>query len=114
MMSAALIVTAVGGCGSAEEEIPAATAHLSGSVAIVGKPVNTGSVHFYSLVNNISGQASLDKTGRFQLEAPLPPGEYTVYLSGVSRIPERFLSETSSGYRVSIDKSDNKVAIDLK
>lgn len=76
--------------------------------------MKTGTVHFYSLDTNITGQASVDKTGKFQLENPLPPGEYRVFLGGTARVPEKFRSETSSPYSVSVKEGSNEFSIDLR
>jgi hypothetical protein len=110
----ALVLASAGGCGPAKQEAAEATAQASGSVAVNGKAVREGTVGFFSLGSGASGQASLDKAGKFQLESPLPPGEYTVYLSGASNVPEKFQSETSSDYRVTLKEGANDLTIDLK
>lgn len=114
LVALALVLTSAVGCGSAKEEVPEATAQASGSVALNGKAVKDGTVGFFSLSSGASGQAALDKAGKFQLEAPLAPGEYTVFLSGASNIPEKYASETSSDYTVTLKEGANDLTIDLK
>ena len=110
-----LVLVSATGCGSAkQQEAAEATAQASGSVAVNGKAVRDGTVGFYSLGSGASGQASVDKAGKFQLQSPLAPGEYTVYLSGASNVPEKFQSETSSDYRVTLKEGANELTIDLK
>ena len=114
LTAAGLLLAATAGCGSAKEESKAATGQVSGTVAIAGRPVPRGTVHFYSLKTNTGEQAPLGKTGQFQFTSAIPPGEYRVYLSGVPNAPERFRSETSSDYSVSVKEGSNQIAIDLK
>ncbi|MEN6495152.1 MAG: hypothetical protein ABFD16_12805 [Thermoguttaceae bacterium] len=113
-VAASLFVAAAIGCRSAEDEIPEATAHVSGTIAIGGKPVGRGTVCFYSLETGATTQGSLDKSGKFAFESPVSSGKYTVYLGGVSRIPEKYLSETSSDYTVTLGAGSNDLTIDLK
>jgi hypothetical protein len=114
LVAAGLFVAAAIGCRSAEDEVPGATAHVSGTVAIAGKPVQQGTVCFYSFKTGATTQGSLDRSGRFQFDSPLPPGEYTVYLSGASGIPEKYRSETSSDHTVTLTPGSNDLTIDLK
>lgn len=113
-VAASLFLTTAIGCRSVEDEIPEATARVSGIVAIAGKPVGRGTVCFYSLKTGATTQGLLDKRGRFEFESPLPPGEYTVYLGGASRVPERYLSETSSDRRITLVSGSNDLTIDLE
>lgn len=114
LVTLALVLASATGCSSPKEDVPEATAQASGSVAIDGKAVKSGTVGFFALSSGASGQAPVDKAGNFQLESPLAPGEYTVYLSGASNVPEKFTSETSSDYTVTLTEGDNDLKIDLK
>lgn len=111
-----MLLTATIGCGSAKEKSTqgAATGQVSGTVAIAGRPVPRGTVCFYSLKSNTSEQAPLGKNGQFQLKNALAPGEYRVYLNGVPNAPEKFRSETSTDYSVTVKEGSNQVAVDLK
>ena len=105
------------GCGASPEPLPVAgesTAQASGSVTLNGQSVTAGAVSFYSLKTGVTGQASLDEQGQFKFAAPLPPDEYTVFLTGARGVPEKYLSETSSDYTVTLQQGDNQVTIDLK
>lgn len=110
----AITLIAAFGCGSAEEEAPEATAHPSGTVTVNGRAVTRGTVALYSLQSGASAEATLDRGGKFELTDPLAPGEYTVFLSHAAGVPEKFLSETSSDYTVTLKEGANELAIDLK
>ncbi len=112
--AACMLLAAISGCGSTKEKSQEATGQVSGTVAIAGRPVPRGTVHFYSLKSNTAVQAPLGKNGQFQLTSALPPGEYRVYLSGVPNAPEKFRSETSSDYSVAVKEGSNTIAVDLK
>lgn len=114
LAAAGLLLAATTGCGPAKEEKQQATGQVSGSVAIAGRPVPRGTVCFYSLKSNTSEQAPLGKNGQFQLKNALAPGEYRVYLSDVPYAPEKFRSETSSDYSVTVKEGSNQIAVDLK
>jgi len=109
-----VLLAATIGCGSAKEDRKEATGQVSGTVAIAGRPVPRGTVCFYSLKSNTSEQAPLGKNGQFQLKNALAPGEYRVYLSDVPYAPEKFRSETSSDYGVTVKEGSNQIAVDLK
>jgi hypothetical protein len=102
------------GCGSAEEEAAEATAQASGTVTVNGKAVTRGTVALYSLQSGASAEATLDRGGKFKLTDPLAPGQYTVFLSRTAGVPEKFLSETSSDYTVTLKEGANELVIDLK
>ncbi len=102
------------GCGSTTEEAADPTAQASGTVSVEGKAVGRGEVCFYSLASGATGQTALSKGGKFQLESPLVPGDYAVYLIGASNVPEKFLSETSSDYKVTLKEGANDLTINLQ
>lgn len=115
LVTLGLVLVSAAGCSPpAEEEAADPTAQASGAVTLNGGAVGQGTVFFFSLESGASGQGSLAKDGKFQLESALPPGEYTVYLSGISNIPEKYQSETSSDYTVTLNEGANDLTIDLK
>jgi hypothetical protein len=114
VMAVALVVATAVGCGSESKEDAEPTAQVSGSVMVAGRPVPGGRVHFYSFESGVTGEAPLDRGGKFNVPSPLVPGEYTVYLSGARNVPEQFLSETSSGHTVTLVSGSNDLNIDLR
>ncbi len=112
--AAVLLITSASGCGAPEEKVAEPTASVAGTVTLAGKTMPRGTIHLYSLVTGADGKGEIDSKGNFKLESPLAPGEYAVFLSGVSGIPEKFLSETSSDQRVTVANGDNALTIDLK
>ncbi|QDS90609.1 hypothetical protein EC9_48230 [Rosistilla ulvae] len=108
-----MLVIAMNGCNSAEPVIVAPTASVAGTIAVAGKSIRQGTIHLFSFTTGEVGVAAIDQKGAFKLETPLASGEYTVYLSNVSGIPEKFYSETSSGQQVTIVDGENNLTIDL-
>ncbi len=104
------------GCSS-EEKLPQATAQVSGTVTVKGKPVGSGVI---SLLNSgVAWQATLDRTGKFQIADPVPPGTYLVYLRAVGggthpTVPVKYQSDTSTDCTVSVQPGHNDLAVDLK
>ena len=109
-MTVAVLVSS--GCSS-EPVAPERTAGISGTVTLKGKPVKGGTVMLMSLEDGSSGQAPLDNSGKFEMAEPVPPGEYTVFFAG-ARVPEIYLSETSSDHKVTVTEGTNDLKIDLQ
>ena len=109
------------GCESTLDipEKPADNATVSGTVTLNGKPVTGGNVGFFSMQFGMAGHAALDKEGKFTLPDPIAPGDYQIYFmtdSGqpLGRMPAKYMSETSSDFKVSVKESENQLSIDLK
>lgn len=110
----ASFVMALFSCGCSSEQVPPErTAKVAGTVTLKGKAVKGGTLMLMDLQNGSSGQAALDKSGKFEMTDAVPPGEYTVFLAG-TRVPEKYQSETSSDYKVTVTEGDNELKIDLK
>lgn len=88
------------------------TAQIAGTVTVKGRPVKKGTILFLPSQAGNMGEASLDKTGKFELATPLVPGEYRVFFSNAP-VPEKFQSETSSDYAVTVSSGANVLKIDL-
>lgn len=104
------------GCSS-KEETPAATAQVAGTVTAKGRPVDSGVITLLS--SGVSWEAPLDRAGKFQISAPLPPGTYLVYLRAVGggahpTVPGKYQSDTSTDCKVAVQPGNNDLAIDLK
>ncbi len=100
-------------------EKPADSATISGTVTLNGKPLSGGNVAFYSLQFGMAGQSPLDSQGKFALPDPVAPGEYRIFfITGngqpLSGMPAKYMSETSSDYDITVEGSDNQLAIDIK
>ncbi|QDV70931.1 hypothetical protein Poly24_46640 [Rosistilla carotiformis] len=104
---------AMNGCSSPQQELAPPTASVSGTIAVAGKSMREGTIHLYSFTTGEIGVGPIDKKGEFKLDTPLASGDYTVYLSNVSGVPEKFYSETSSGQQVTLIDGDNNLTIDL-
>ena len=109
------------GCESTSDipEKPADNATVSGTVTLNGKPVTGGNVGFFSMQFGMAGHAVLDKDGKFTLPDPIAPGDYQIYFmtdngQPLGRIPAKYMSETSSDFKVSVKESKNQLSIDLK
>ena len=66
-----------------------------------------------SLQSGSSGEGTIDKSGKFEFTAPVPPGEYTVFFAGAP-VPEKYQSETSSDCKVTVTEGSNDLKIDLE
>jgi hypothetical protein len=53
---------------------------VSGKVTYKGAPLTAGVVNFHSEKGNAS-QANLDSSGAFKMSAPLPVGNYKIYVT---------------------------------
>tara|TARA_R110002111_G_scaffold126741_5_gene191428 strand:- start:5609 stop:6034 length:426 start_codon:yes stop_codon:yes gene_type:complete len=100
-------------------EKPADSATLAGTVTLNGKPLSGGNVGFYSLQFGMAGQAPLDNEGKFTLPDPVAPGAYRIFFitgngQSLSGMPAKYMSETSSDYDITVEGSDNQLAIDIK
>ena len=116
VVGAALIAALLFGCSS-EEETPDATAQVSGTVTVKGRPLRSGVVMLLNSGN--SWQATLDRTGKFRISTPLPPATYLVYLREANGephrlVPVKYQSDTSTDYTLSVQPGNNEAAIDLK
>ncbi|WP_154934985.1 hypothetical protein [Gimesia maris] len=118
MLVAVLLLT---GCEASLEtpENPADNATVSGTVKLNGKPVKTGQVGFFSLKFGMAGQAELNGEGKFTLPDPIAPGEYRIYFAPQNGqtpggMPEKYMTETSSDYIVTVKDGANQLSIDIK
>lgn len=102
----------LGGCSS-EQATPDPTGKVAGTVTLNGKPVKGGNLMLMSFSGGGTGQGTLDSSGKFELTDPLPPGEYTVFFIN-ARVPDKYLSDTSSDYTVTLNEGANDLKIDLK
>ena len=100
------------GCSSGEAT-PDPTAKVAGTVTVKGKPLKSGTLMLMSFQNGGSGQGTIDKSGKFEFAESLPPGEYTAFFTEGS-VPEKYLSETSSGYTVTLTEGANDLKIALE
>ncbi|MES2791024.1 MAG: hypothetical protein V4719_15535 [Planctomycetota bacterium] len=117
----ALLVTfaLAAGCQSKPVEKPAGVpAQVSGTVSYAGKPIARGSIILYPQVGGPMYQAPLGAGGAFKMASPTPTGKYVVYLYNgtqpLSGVPQKYSSETSSDYIVTIQEGENTLAVDLK
>lgn len=114
--TALLTAILLSSCNS-NEELPEATAQVSGTVKAKGRPVSSGVI---SLLNSgTSWQASIDQVGTFRISDPLPPGTYLVFVRATDggthpNVPEKYQSDTSTDRTVSLQPGSNNVTIDLK
>ena len=101
-------------CGcSSKEETPESTAKVAGTATVKGKPIKGGTLMLMSLENGSTGQGTIDRKGKFEFTDPIPPGKYTVFFAGV-RVPDKYQSETSSDYKVTVTEGSNDLKIDLQ
>ncbi|HBL42582.1 hypothetical protein [Gimesia sp.] len=95
-------------------EKPADTASVSGKVTLNGSPVTSGQVGLYSVDYGTLIQGDLDKKGEFTIADPVAPGDYQVFFIGTKGMPDKYISETSSDYIVTVKDEANQLTIDIK
>jgi hypothetical protein len=62
---------------------------VSGTVTYQSKPLDTGSVIFVTKDKKIMSGADIDVTGHYQLNHPLPPGEYQITVIPLGLTPDQ-------------------------
>lgn len=103
------------GCGSGTK---GPHGGISGKVTLDGNPVTAGQVSFFSSEMATGGMATIQADGTYQLETPLPTGEYAVTLAGPVeepggpaappfKVPPRYLQPASSGLTCTVSAGEN-------
>lgn len=122
-----LLVFCVAGCG----DDAAVTGRVKGKVAFEGQPVTEGVVNFFNKADGTGAQAPLDSAGNFVLDAPIPSGNYVVYITPprapdpiagqtapapkeYSNIPEKYRSENNTLLTAEIEGGENEVSFEMK
>ena len=59
-------------------------------------------------------KGDLDKKGEFTIADPVAPGDYQVFFIGTKGMPDKYISETSSDYIVTVKDEANQLTIDIK
>ena len=122
-----LLLLFVAGCG----EGAAVTGKVKGKVLFEGQPVTEGVVNFFNKAEGTGAQAALDSAGNFVLEAPIPAGNYVVYITpprppdpvagqsapapkDYANIPEKYRSESNTLLTAEIEGGENDVSFEMK
>ena len=123
---ACLLSALLVGCG---QSTPTGT--VKGKVTLDGQPYSDAAVAFISLDTGQAGVAQVNPDGTFQLETPLPVGNYKVYLEPPATdaqasaeqptpvamdktVPEKYWNEASTDISVDITEGENDVTVELK
>lgn len=120
----------VAGCGGRSEEAPSGS--VKGTVTVNGNPV-AGRVNFVGRGAGAGASADLKDDGSFQLDGPLPVGEYAVFVTApglgdqppsedarkdqpakLKSIPQKYQSEASSDLVAKVVAGPNDFKFDLK
>jgi hypothetical protein len=109
------------------------TGQVSGKVTFEGKAVSQGRVTFQHPDTGYSDEALLNKDGTFAVQAPMPVGEYKVYLIplvvreqvdrrgpevGVEQkapdIPEKYRTIGGTDLKATVKEGKNDITLDMK
>lgn len=125
--SAVCLLCLLAGCGGAQAESkPMGT--VSGSVTLKGKPLTDCRVNLISDQLGASAGGDLQADGSFTLDGPVPAGNYAVFItmpeiftpaqaqskSGLSSVPKKYRSQSTTDLKADIQQGENKVDFDLK
>lgn len=118
----------VAGCSGSSEQTP--SGRVSGMVTMKGSPVASARVNF--LGKGAGASANLKADGTFQMEGPLPAGDYAVSITAaglgdqppsedvkkdrtteLQTIPQKYQSETTSGLTAKVVPGSNSFPFDL-
>ena len=126
--SASVVVLLVGLCGCGQSQGP--TGNVTGKVTFAGDPVDQGEVVFFEAVGVPTALAELTPSGEFQLDEPIPVGEYQVAITpppgnapageedpkfeeALKKIPPKYQSEVTSGFTAAVKQGDNSFTFEM-
>ena len=107
---------------------------VRGKVTFRGKPVTEGTISFVNPNGGTSGESPLGPDGSYDLQRPLPVGEYVVMVNPLihmvdtspgktppspeekpaPNIPEKYRRQTVSPFRADVKKGPNTFDYDMK
>lgn len=105
------------------------TGTVVGTVTLNGNPYTDAAVILFSPATGQGGSANIDADGRFTLPAPIPTGEYTVYLaprieetmpedpkpvSIDQSVPTKYWDESSSDIVIQVNQGVNETEVRLE
>lgn len=130
-LCSSLCVALLAGCGGKDgANVPTGT--VKGTVSLDGGPLTQGQVNFASSTTGGSAYGELQQDGSYELNGPIPVGDYKVYISRpdlgdtppsedgnpelnkpMKEVPEKFQSEATTDKTASVKKGLNTFDFDL-
>lgn len=112
----------VAGC---KKEVPVSS--VSGKVTLNGEPFGHGSICFINPSSGTSGVAFMNDDGTYKFVAPIPVGDYSVYIAGYKPLPpnevdtrkmppfpKKYASHRTSGWTFSIIDGENNADFNME
>ena len=125
-----LTLSVLTGCGGGEAKTDVGpTGTVSGTVTLKGSPLSKGRINFTNTKGAVGGSGALGEGGAYQLDEPLPVGEYDIFVSFefspdalkdggtaelLKSIPKKYRSAKTSKLTASVKEGENKFDYSLK
>ena len=125
-----LTLTVLTGCGGGDAKTDVGpTGTVTGTVTLKGAPLSKGRINFTNTKGAAGGSGALGESGTYQLDEPLPVGDYDIFVSFefspevlkdggtaelLKSIPKKYRSAKTSKLTASVKEGDNTFDFALK
>ncbi|MFO1005868.1 MAG: hypothetical protein U0929_07915 [Planctomycetaceae bacterium] len=124
-----LVLSVLSGCGGEANKAIGPTGTVTGLVTLKGSPLTKGRINFTNAKESAGGSGSLGEGGAYQLDEPIPVGDYDVFISfefspealkdGVTadllkEIPKKYRSAKTSKLTATVKEGENTCDFTLK